>query len=148
MIESVKNRVVSNKTIIQRTTDTNAIQVNKYDAEGNLKSSDIETTSWEDRDTQSYQWSNQEEPPPQALAPPPTDERIEQFFASADQQQQKQHHQGTDGEQAAVVLTTAERRDVPAAVSWSGSTANHQVLQYTLCAVNSPYSRYLTYSLP
>jgi len=101
------------------------VQVNKYDTEGNLKSSDIDSTSWEDRDTQSYEWSNKEQPPPEAFAPPPTDDRIEQFFATAEQQQQLQQ-QGTVGDQSALVLTTAERRDVPA-VSWSGSSATHQV---------------------
>ena len=100
------------------------MQVNKYDTEGNLKSSDIDSTSWEDRDTQSYEWSNKQEPPPEAFAPPPSDDRIEQFFATAEQQPQQQ--QGTGGDQSALVLTTAERRDVPA-VSWSGSSATHQV---------------------
>jgi len=129
--ESVKSRVETNKTITQRTTNTNAVQVNKYDAQGNLKSSDIDSTSWEDRDTQSYAWSNREQPPPEALAPPPSDERFEQFFAAADhhqQQQQQQQQPRTDGAQSsALVLTTAERRDVPA-VSWSGTTSSHQVI--------------------
>jgi len=124
--ESVKSRIETNKTIIQRTTNTNAVQVNRYDAQGNLKSSDIDTSSWEDRNTQSYTWSKREEPPPEALAPPPTDPRFEQFFASADQPHQQPRT--TDGSQSssALVLTTAERRDVPA-VSWSGTTASHQV---------------------
>ena len=91
--------------------------MNKYDLDGNLKSSDIDSTSWEDRDTQNYAWSNKDQPPPEALAPPPTDDRIEQFFSSAEQQQR------TDGDQSALVLTTA---DVPA-VSWTGTTASHQV---------------------
>jgi len=95
------------------------VQVNKYDLDGNLKSSDIDSTSWEDRDTQNYSWSNKDEPPPEALAPPPPDDRIEQFFSSAEQQ-----HQRTDGDQSALVLTTAA--DVPA-VSWTGATASHQV---------------------
>ena len=132
MVESVKNRVVTNKTVVQRTTNTNAVQVNKYDAAGNLKSSDIDSTSWEDRDTQSYQWSNREQPPSEALAPPPTDDRIEQFFAAAEQQQQ-QDDQGTDGNRSALVLTTAERRDVPA-VTWTGSSATHQVRCYIIAA--------------
>ena len=122
--ESVKNRVETNRTIVQRTTNTNAVQVNKYDIEGNLKSSDIQSTSWEDRDTQSYAWSNRDQPPPEVLAPPPTDERIEQFFAAVEQQQPQQQ---TDGDQSALALTTAQRRDVPAAVSWTGTTSSHQV---------------------
>ena len=129
VVESVKNRVVTNKTIIQRTTNTNAVQVNKYDADGRLKSSDMDSTSWEDRDTQSYEWSNREQPPAEALAAPATDERFEQFFSSADQQQQEQ--QLTGGDQSSLVLTTAEHRDVPA-VSWSGASSSHQVQHYTL----------------
>ena len=132
VVESVKNRIVTNKTIVQRTANTNAVQVNKYDADGNLKSSDIDSTSWEDRDTESYQWSNKEQPPAEALRPPATDQRIEQFFAGAaehhhqQQQQQPQPQQAGDGNQSALMLTTAERRDVPA-VSWSGVTSNQQV---------------------
>jgi len=124
-VESVKSRVVTNKTVVQRTANTNAVQVNKYDADGNLKSSDIDSTSWEDRDTRNYQWSNKEEPPAEAMAAPPTDDRIEQFFSSVGDQQQQQ--QGTDGDKSAVVLATTERRDVPA-VTWSGATSNHQVM--------------------
>jgi len=117
--------VETNKTIVQRTTNTNAVQVNKYDIDGNLKSSDIDSTTWEDRDTQSYSWSNRQDPPAEALAPPPSDDRIEQFFSNADHHHQQQQ-QRSDGDESAVVLTTAERRDVPA-VSWSGTTASHQV---------------------
>jgi len=129
VVESVKNRVITNKTVIQRTANTNAVQVNKYDAEGNLKSSDIDSRSWEDRDTQNYEWSNQQQPPPEALTAPPTDERIEQFFASAGAEQQQQQSRRTDGDQSSLVLTSAECRDVPA-VSWSGATATHQVCNY------------------
>jgi len=133
----VKNRVVTNKTVVQRTTNTNAVQVNKYDVEGNLKSSDIDSMSWEDRDTQSYQWRNREQPPPEALAPPPTDDRIEQFFATAQQQHPQQR---TDGDQAAVVLTKTGGRDVPA-VSWSGSTASHQVLYHLKPRLNFNFKK-------
>jgi len=124
VVESVKNRVQTNKTVVQRTSNTNAVQVNKYDAEGKLKSTDINSTSWEDRDTQCYEWSNKQQPPPEALAPPPTDDRIEQFFNAAEQQQQQQEE--ATGDQSALVLKTTDSRDVPA-VSWTGTTASHQV---------------------
>jgi len=102
--------------------------VNKYDAAGSLKSTAIDSTSWEDRDTQSYQWSNKDQPPADALAPPPTDERFEQFFSSAEhhQGQGPGHQQGPGGDQSALALAKTERSDVPA-VSWSGTAASHQV---------------------
>jgi len=128
VVESVKNHVVTNKTVIQRTSNTNATQVNKYDLQGNLKSSDIDTSTWEDRDTQSYEWSDKQQPPADALAPPPTDSRVDQFFSTADHHQQR----GTGEDQTAVVLTTAERCDVPA-VHWTGASSNHQVNARTRC---------------
>lgn len=41
------------------------MQVNKYDAEGNLKSStEVDKDSWEDRDTKTYEWSKPDDRPP------------------------------------------------------------------------------------
>jgi hypothetical protein len=63
-VEAVSSRVVSNKTVVQRTTNTESVHVNKYDADGNLKSSDVDTQSWEERDTKSYEWSKPADQPP------------------------------------------------------------------------------------
>lgn len=67
-VETVTNRVVTNKTVVQRTANTTSTHVNKYDTEGNLKSSEVDSESWEERDTKNYQWSDPADRPPDSAA--------------------------------------------------------------------------------
>lgn len=123
VIEKVSSRVVTNKTVIQRTANTNAVQVNRYDAEGNLKSSEVDSESWEERDTQKYEWTDKDEPPvPVSSGPTPADERLERFFSAPGEDGTATQTPGSAGpvSQDALVLASSERRDVPA-VCWSGT---------------------------
>jgi len=111
---------VTNKTVIQRTANTNAIQVNRYDAQGNLKSSEVDSKSWEDRDTQKYEWTDKDDPPAEVHSTP-ADDRLEKFFsAPGDIDQTPAGTPGAAVDKDALVLASSERRDVPA-VCWSGT---------------------------
>jgi hypothetical protein len=114
---------------MQRTANTNAVHVNRYDAAGNLKSSAVDSTSWEDRDTQCYEWANDDEPPPGAVASSAVDDRLERFFSCpsevVDGGTETSNNGLHDGGEA-LVLTSSERRDVPA-VSWSGTQVEHEL---------------------
>ena len=62
-MSTTKSSVKTNKMVVCKKLNCNAVQVNCYDADGNLKWTDSDKQSWEESDIQHYEWSDNEEKP-------------------------------------------------------------------------------------
>ena len=67
-IETCKTSTAHKKRILRNTWRGNAVQVNCYDAAGRLQSSETDKKTYQDHDTEYYNWTDRDPPP---CIPPP-----------------------------------------------------------------------------
>lgn len=120
-VTTTKGATTSNKrTIVSRTSNVNAVQVNCYDADGNLKSKDMDQNSWEERDTHNYEWDGGEKPP-QVDAVLKEEEAGRRVFNG-----ECQAIETKDDSSNTIVLTSTNVCNTPS-ISWTGTVNESEV---------------------
>lgn len=99
----------------------NAVQVNCYDADGTLKSKEMDQDSWEERDTHNYEWSGGKKPPEVEWVLDEEEAKRSVFIGD----QQAIEPDAADGTNV-IILTSSDVCNAPA-IQWTGTVEESEV---------------------